>query len=79
MKKNIILLISGILMTFFVAGCTKAEEKAEGQQTLFSAQTEIGIYKDGKAVITFDKYSQQISRNAAGTLFRMRALKKSSE
>lgn len=41
MKKNIILLISGILMTFFVAGCTKTEEKAEGQQTLFSAQTEI--------------------------------------
>ena len=73
MKKNIIILISGILLTFFVAGCTKTEEKAEGQQTLFSAQTEIGIYKDGKAVITFDKYSQQISRNAAGTLFRIQS------
>ena len=73
MKKNIILIISSILATVFIAGCAKTEEKADGQQTMFSAQTEIGIYKDGKAVITFDKYSQQISRNAAGTLFRIQS------
>ncbi len=71
MKRKITILFSSIIALLALAGCSENEETISGQQTMFSELREIGIYIDGKAIISFDKYSYQTSRNAAGTLFRI--------
>lgn len=71
MKRNITILFTSIIALIALAGCSENEETISGQQTVFSDLKEIGIYIDGKAIISFDKYSHQTSRNAAGTLFRI--------
>lgn len=58
-------------MALSVWGCTNPDEKFDALKTYLAEQTEVGIYRDGKAVFTFDKTRDQIYMNRSELLFRI--------
>lgn len=73
MKKNIIILITGIIAALSFYGCRQDEGTIDSIQETFSKEENYGVYMNGKETVCFDRYNYQISRNTTGTLFRIQS------